>query len=243
MESRRTLTQQKSRSKSSSAVLPRVLSLTFAKEPRHSVTVYALVRSLSRAMAHRVVCVQRGKQTPKFKCNCESSLFHPFSECLHILSVKTRLQKMSRRVSAAVAVLFALLTVSSAAFAQAPKAQEPNKPTVNQCRSYYMVWQPPNPNTIAGEGLSGIVALQTRDVKLTNDDLWTRVETMGACEVLTVSYEHGHEGEETQESLRYARLGAYYMAVQGMRYEYFIRRHNLNQRFIEEDAAEIKAAK
>ena len=70
-------------------MLPRVLSLRFAKHPRHGIRVYASVRSVSRPqkLVHTVIKTGR-----ILRCSCEGN-FLGGNRCRHIDAVQRRLSR------------------------------------------------------------------------------------------------------------------------------------------------------
>lgn len=76
-----------------STVVPRILSLKRAKQPRHGIVAYANVQSRSRStrVIHVVTAAKRGRRL-RFRCSCEIASFHPQVPCAHIRSVAGRLR-------------------------------------------------------------------------------------------------------------------------------------------------------
>jgi len=132
------------------------------------------------------------------------------------------------------AILFlALISVASAVRAQ----QKEPPPTLEQCRSYYYIWQPPQ----SSGGIGDVLALYMRDVKLTNNQLMSRADLMGQCAMVALDFKSkpGYNSK-TSESIAFDTLSVEYVAVEGMRYEAFIRRHKLSQQFKDEDLEQAR---
>jgi hypothetical protein len=136
----------------------------------------------------------------------------------------------------------AILLLPSVLVASVFQAQQkqPPPPTLDQCRSYYYLWQPPQ----SFGGVNDVVGLFMRDVKLTDDELAIRSGFMGQCGMVALDFKSkpGYNSK-TPESIAFDVLSVEYMAVQGMRYDAFIRRHKLSQEFKDEDLEQARKEK
>ncbi len=83
---------QKSISKGIPRKRPRVLSLRFAKRPRHGVVLYSNVQSRSRGtrIIHVVTAAKRVRKM-RFRCSCEIASFNPRKQCIHVESVRFKM--------------------------------------------------------------------------------------------------------------------------------------------------------
>jgi hypothetical protein len=68
--------------------LPKVLTLTIAKKPRHGIRIYSTVQSRSRA---RVTHLVTGTKK-RLYCSCEARSFNPHAVCIHKKAVRKLLK-------------------------------------------------------------------------------------------------------------------------------------------------------
>lgn len=83
--------------------LPRVLSLRFAKHPRHGIALYSNVLSRSRGtrVVHLVTGTKIGRRKYRTHCSCEAKSFNPRAVCIHQQAVNRAVVRRMRNRRAA----------------------------------------------------------------------------------------------------------------------------------------------